>query len=192
MNDRPTPGHTPAWTCLRKQSRLQPTLCLPPALAGGPWAIPIKTSRLQPGFSECELISESASRRTWLKMVETSLDKPAEAGSVFGDGPCLPPAKAGGKRAVGQRPTERIRLPLTTGRKPTWATGSCLWAAPDPDSDDNTTVENAMGGVSIGWYSSIIGVVPGAGSSRDGANTACDSVAPIDEQSGPPAYNGKY
>ena len=65
-------------------SRLQPTGCLPPALAGGPRGPNIEISRLQPGFSACQLMSDSISRKTWLEMVETFLHKPAEAGSSFG------------------------------------------------------------------------------------------------------------
>jgi hypothetical protein len=44
----------------------------------------VKTSRLQPGFSACELMTGSIFRETWPQMVETSLEKPAEAGSILG------------------------------------------------------------------------------------------------------------
>ena len=64
---------------------------------------------------------------------------------------------------------------------------SCISAAPYPDSDDTAAVENATDAVSIGWDSTIIGVPSGTRGPRDPANASCDSVAPIDEQSGPPA-----
>ena len=79
---RPTPGRPKGEPM--EMSRLQPTGCLPPALAGGTRGMTIKTSRLQPGFSKCPLMSESISWKTWLDMVETFLQKPAEAGSNFG------------------------------------------------------------------------------------------------------------